>query len=148
MTAHAEALTLIWHALPISFLVNDEIIGTPYCIHMLFRNCIISSSQSDATNTHCAIFFSTARCVSFIPTTAEDCFKSSRVKSITYLSCIFYTTREVYHYIIFLSTFNGKFISYSSTHLLQRIRVFLLLFLLYIFIIPFLSLYFIPICYD
>ena len=131
MTAHAEALTLIWHALPISFLVNDEIIGTPYCIHMLFRNCIISSSQSDATNTHCAIFFSTARCVSFIPTTAEDCFKSSRVKSITYLSCIFYTTREVYHYIIFLSTFNGKFISYSSAHLLQRIRVFLFVLALY-----------------
>ena len=133
MTAHAEALTLIWHALPISFLVNDEIIGTPYCIHMLFRNCIISSSQSDATNTHCAIFFSTARCVSFIPTTAEDCFKSSRVKSITYLSCIFYTTREVYHYIIFLSTFNGKFISYSSTHLLQRIRVFLFVLALYFY---------------
>ena len=133
MTAHAEALTLIWHALPISFLVNDEIIGTPYCIHMLFRNCIISSSQSDATNTHCAIFFSTARCVSFIPTTAEDCFKSSRVKSITYLSCIFYTTREVYHYIIFLSTFNGKFISYSSAHLLQRIRVFLFVLALYFY---------------
>ena len=133
MTAHAEALTLIWHALPISFLVNDEIIGTPYCIHMLFRNCIISSSQSDATNTHCAIFFSTARCVSFIPTTAEDCFKSSRVKSITYLSCIFYTTREVYHYIIFLSTFNGKFISYSSAHLLQRIRVFLFALALYFY---------------
>ena len=133
MTAHAEALTLIWHALPISFLVNDEIIGTPYCIHMLFRNCIISSSQSDATNTHCAIFFSTARCVSFIPTTAEDCFKSSRVKSITYLSCIFYTTREVYHYIIFLSTFNGKFISYSSARLLQRIRVFLFVFALYFY---------------
>ena len=133
MTAHAEALTLIWHALPISFLVNDEIIGTPYCIHMLFRNCIISSSQSDATNTHCAIFFSTARCVSFIPTTAEDCFKSSRVKSITYLSCIFYTTREVYHYIIVLSTFNGKFISYSSAHLLQRIRVFLFVLALYFY---------------
>ncbi len=133
MTAHAEALTLIWHALPISFLVNDEIIGTPYCIHMLFRNCIISSSQSDATNTHCAIFFSTARCVSFIPTTAEDCFKSSRVKSITYLSCIFYTTREVYHYIIFLSTFNGKFISYSSARLLQRIRVFLFVLALYFY---------------
>ena len=133
MTAHAEALTLIWHALPISFLVNDEIIGTPYCIHMLFRNCIISSSQSDATNTHCAIFFSTARCVSFIPTTAEDCFKSSRVKSITYLSCIFYTTREVYHYIIFLSTFNGKFISYSSAHILQRIRVFLFVLALYFY---------------
>ena len=133
MTAHAEALTLIWHALPISFLVNDEIIRTPYCIHMLFRNCIISSSQSDATNTHCAIFFSTARCVSFIPTTAEDCFKSSRVKSITYLSCIFYTTREVYHYIIFLSTFNGKFISYSSAHLLQRIRVFLFVLALYFY---------------
>ena len=133
MTAHAEALTLIWHALPISFLVNDEIIGTPYCIHMLFRNCIISSSQSDATNTHCAIFFSTARCVSFIPTTAEDCFKSSRVKSITYLSCIFYTTRKVYHYIIFLSTFNGKFISYSSAHLLQRIRVFLFVLALYFY---------------
>ena len=133
MTAHAEALTLIWHALPISFLVNDEIIGTPYCIHMLFRNCIISSSQSDATNTHCAIFFSTARCVSFIPTTAEDCFKSSRVKSITYLSCIFYTTREVYHYIIFLSTFNGKFISYSSVRLLQRIRVFLFVLALYFY---------------
>ncbi len=133
MTAHAEALTLIWHALPISFLVNDEIIGTPYCIHMLFRNCIISLSQSDATNTHCAIFFSTARCVSFIPTTAEDCFKSSRVKSITYLSCIFYTTREVYHYIIFLSTFNGKFISYSSAHLLQRIRVFLFVLALYFY---------------
>ena len=133
MTAHAEALTLIWHALPISFLVNDEIIGTPYCIHMLSRNCIISSSQSDATNTHCAIFFSTARCVSFIPTTAEDCFKSSRVKSITYLSCIFYTTREVYHYIIFLSTFNGKFISYSSAHLLQRIRVSLFLLALYFY---------------
>ena len=133
MTAHAEALTLIWHALPISFLVNDEIIGTPYCIHMLFRNCIISSSQSDATNTHCAIFFSTARCVSFIPTTAEDCFKSSRVKSITYLSCIFYTTREVYHYIIFLATFNGKFISYSSAHLLQRIRVFLFVLALYFY---------------
>ena len=121
MTAHAEALTLIWHALPISFLVNDEIIGTPYCIHMLF------------TNTHCAIFFSTARCVSFIPTTAEDCFKSSRVKSITYLSCIFYTTREVYHYIIFLSTFNGKFISYSSAHLLQRIRAFLFVLALYFY---------------
>ena len=133
MTAHAEALTLIWHALPISFLVNDEIIGTPYCIHMLFSNCIISSSQSDATNTHCAIFFSTARCVSFIPTTAEDCFKSSRVKSITYLSCIFYTTREVYHYIIFLSTFNGKFISYSSVRLLQRIRVFLFVLALYFY---------------
>lgn len=88
MTAHAAAFTLMPHALPISFLVNADITGIWRLSHNSRTAWVINSSQSEAMNTHFTFWFSSARCVSLIPTATWDILRSSKFKSITYFkSC-------------------------------------------------------------
>ena len=78
-TAAEAAFTLIPHARPISFFVNPCSTGIPDDWQASINGREMRSSQSDAINTHAASCFSTARSVSFIPTTKAADFNSSSV---------------------------------------------------------------------